>query len=137
MDTSNPYATDIKPADINTVLAVERTELALERTHLGWIRTMLTIMTAGIAIDKGIEFIYDQRLIANNTIVENGHVLGITITSIGVICLFLETIQFVKRSKKLAALKNKTTLIFSTNLLLAILVSIIGIILIYLMLATG
>jgi uncharacterized membrane protein YidH (DUF202 family) len=41
--------------DIRIDLAVERTELALERTHLAWIRTTFTIMTAGIAIEKGLK----------------------------------------------------------------------------------
>jgi uncharacterized membrane protein YidH (DUF202 family) len=123
--------------DIRIDLAVERTELALERTHLAWIRTTFTIMTAGIAIDKGLEIIHQQRLLKNEAIAENGHIIGILITSTGVLLLLIETVQFVNRSRQLASLRNAHSSFFSTNLTLASLVILTGIGLIYLMLGSG
>lgn len=122
---------------LRDILAIERTELAFERTHLAWIRTMLTIMTAGIAIDKGIEFIHQQRLLTNQAIVQNGHVIGIVITSSGILFLLLETIQFIKRKRQLAIIKNATTSFFATSVILAVLVMLTGFVLIYLMITTG
>jgi len=123
--------------DIRTDLAVERTELALERTHLAWVRTTFAIITAGIAIDKGLEFIHQQRLINNEALAENGHLIGITITFMGMTLLLIETLQFVKRSKQLALLRNAAAAFFSTNVALAALVMLTGIALMYLMIATG
>jgi putative membrane protein len=124
-------------ADARVDLAVERTELAWERTHLAWIRTTFAMMTAGIALDKGLEFIHQQRLLTNKALAENGHIIGIMITSFGVVLLLLETIQFVRRSRQLANLRKATYSFFSTNFILAALVIITGIALIYLMIATG
>ena len=124
-------------ADTHVDLAVERTELALERTHLAWIRTTFAMMTAGIAIDKGLEIIHRQRLLTNKALAENGHIIGIMIKSFGVLLLVIETIQFVKRSRQLARLRRITYSFFSTNFILAALVIITGIALIYLMVATG
>lgn len=124
-------------ADARVDLAVERTELALERTHLAWIRTTFAMMTAGIAIDKGLEIIHRQRLLTNKALAENGHIIGIMISSFGVMLLLLETIQFVKRSRQLARLRRVTSSFFSTNFILAALAIITGISLIYLMIVTG
>lgn len=124
-------------SDIRVDLAVERTELALERTHLAWIRTTFAIMTTGLAIDKGIEIIHQQRLLKSEAIAENGHIIGILITSIGVALLLIETTQFVKRSKQLAILRNAASSFFSTNVTLASLVILTGIALIYLMIVSG
>ena len=124
-------------ADTRVDLAVERTELALERTHLAWIRTTFAMMTAGIAIDKGLEIIHRQRLLTNKALAENGHIIGIMITSFGVVLLLLETFQFVKRSRQLARLRRITSSFFSTNFILAALPIITGIALIYLMMTTA
>jgi len=123
-------------ADTHVDLAVERTELALERTHLAWIRTTFAMMTAGIAIDKGLEIIHRQRLLTNKALAENGHIIGIMIKSFGVLLLVIETIQFVKRSRQLARLRRTTSSFFSTNFILAALAIITGIALIYLIMTT-
>jgi uncharacterized membrane protein YidH (DUF202 family) len=43
-----------RDADPRIDLAVERTLLAIERTQLAWVRTVMGMITAGIAIDKGL-----------------------------------------------------------------------------------
>ena len=69
-----------KEADPRVDLAVERTELALERTHLAWIRAMFAIITAGIAIDKGIAFIHEKRVLENAALIKNAHAVWFPFT---------------------------------------------------------
>jgi uncharacterized membrane protein YidH (DUF202 family) len=124
-------------SDPRVDLAVERTELALERTQLAWIRTMLTIITAGIAIDKGLEFIHEQTPVTNMALAQNGHIIGIAITSFGIILLLTESIRFAKRSRQLAQMKKSKYSLFSAHTALSVMVILIGFALIYLMLTTG
>lgn len=123
-------------ADPRVDLAVERTELALERTHLAWIRTMFTIITAGIAIDKGMAYIHDKRVLENKALLQSGHALGITLTSFGTVLLLIETFQFVRRNRQLAVLKNTKPSYFSSGAALSALVLVLGLVLIYLMIVT-
>ena len=126
-----------KAADPRIHLAVERTELALERTHLAWIRTTFSIMTAGIAIDKGFAYIHEQRVQKDMAMVQNAHFVGLFLTSFGTILLLVETLQFVKRSKQLALMKMRKAYIITASSTLGILVLLLGFLLVYLMLTTG
>jgi uncharacterized membrane protein YidH (DUF202 family) len=111
--------------------AIERTELALERTHLAWIRTLFTLMTASIAIDKGLELIHEARLSKGDALFRNAHAIGISLTSIGSILLLIESNAYVHRSRQLARMKNKKSLAMSTPIVLSLLVFLLGISLTY------
>ena len=111
--------------------AIERTELALERTHLAWIRTLFTLMTAGIAIDKGLELIHEARLVRGDALFRNAHAIGISLTSIGSVLLLIESIAYIQRSRQLARMKNKKSFAMSTPIVLSLLVFLLGIILTY------
>ena len=123
--------------NITTDLAVERTELALERTHLAWIRTTFSIMTAGVAIDKGMAYIHEKLVAQDIALVKNAHFIGLFLTSFGTVLLLIETYQYVKRNKQLASIKQGKAPLFTPGLILAILVLILGIVLVQLMLSTG
>lgn len=121
-------------------LAVERTALALERTHLAWIRMMFNMITSGLAIDKGLEIIVDQKLISHKSLIglaNTGHIIGIILTASGTLLLVAETLQFEKRSKQLATIKKEKNSIFTTTLFLSILVMFVGLALIYVMISTN
>lgn len=124
-------------SNITTDLAVERTELALERTHLAWIRTTFSIMTAGVAIDKGMAYIHEQRVTQDIALVKNAHFIGLFLTSFGTILLFVETYQFIRRNKQLAALKLTKAPVFTASVILSVLVLVLGGVLVQLMLTTG
>src|SRR4030095_8770236 len=128
---------EIEKPDTATDLALERTELAVERTHLAWIRTMFAIITSGIAIDKGLEIIHQQRLLKNDDLAEGGHVVGLFLTGVGTILLFTKTTHFVRRGKKLASLKQERFHFFTSTFVLAIVVFLTGLAMMYLMLTTG
>ena len=124
-------------ADPRVDLAVERTQLALERTHLAWIRTMFAIIAGGIAIDKGFEIIHQQRILHNEALIRNAHFIGIGLTSFGTLLLFTETLQFVRRNKQLSAIMKEKYHVFSIDVFLSGMVLLLGLTLIYLMMATG
>lgn len=126
-----------KEADPGLSLAVERTELAWERTHLAWVRTTFTLMTAGLAIDKGAAYIHEQRLKKNEAFFNNAHAIGIFLTCLGTVLLIVETIQFTRRSKQLAAMKMSGSSFISTGLALSILVILLGFVIAYLMIIVG
>ncbi len=117
-------------------LAVERTELALERTHLAWIRTMFTLITAGIAIDKGFAYIHEQRMAIGVAMVKNAHFIGLTLTLTGTVILLIEAIQFIIRSKQLAHMKKSSFFILSKGIVLSFLVVLLGLVLAFLMITT-
>ncbi len=121
-------------------LAVERTSLALERTHLAWVRMMFNMITSGLAIDKGLEIIAEQKLIGHKALIglaNTGHILGIILTASGTLLLLAETLQFDKRSRQLAALKKEKFFLLSTTMTLSILVMLVGLALIYVMISTN
>jgi len=126
-----------KKQDTNSELAIERTELAHERTHLAWIRTTFSIMTAGLAIDKGIAYIHEQRVEKDIALVKNAHVLGLILTIFGTLFLLAETIQFIVRTRQLKDMRSRRFSTFSSSVVLASLVVILGCSLVWLMLTTG
>jgi len=123
--------------NITNELAVERTELALERTHLAWIRTTFSIMTAGVAIDKGMAYIHEKRVEQDIALVKNAHFIGLFLTSFGTILLLVETYQFIRRNKQLAAIKLAKAPILTASVILSVLVLILGCVLVQLMFTTG
>ena len=121
-------------------LAVERTVLALERTHLAWIRMMFNLITSGLAIDKGLEIIVEQKLLSHKALIglaNSGHIIGTILTASGTLLLLAETLQFEKRSRQLATMKKEEFPIFTTTLFLSILVMLIGLAIIFVMISTN
>jgi len=81
-------------ADPRVDLAVERTELAHERTQLAWVRTVFSLYTAGIALDKGLEILHKERILAGNNWVSTGHFSGILLAILGTILSGLMTVIY-------------------------------------------
>ena len=87
-------------------LAVERTELAHERTHLAWVRTVFTLITAGIAIDKGVSLIHDRRTQEGTALLCSTHIVVIAPAAAATIFLVAETIEYYQRRIRLAKRKK-------------------------------
>jgi putative membrane protein len=150
-DDSTPTAGDLSPGPrrraaerdtdphINLAgeLAVERTELALERTHLAWIRTVFTLLTAGVALDKGMEIIHQARLLTGEAWVQHGHVAGIVLTVAGTILLLLVTIAYVQRFRALRRLRGGPGAVLTPGLLASGLVLLVGALVSYLLITSG
>lgn len=94
-------------SDPRVDLAIERTELALERTQLAWLRTTLSFLASGIALDKGMEFIHQQRIDMGNAFFNNTHIIGISLSVGGTLTLVLSTFYFLKRFRTLSASGNQ------------------------------
>jgi putative membrane protein len=123
--------------DSATDLAVERTQLAHERTHLAWIRTMFTLMTVGLALDKGFAYIHEQRMASGTAFSKNAHVIGLTLTTAGTILLLIGTIQFVKRTRQLAKMRKRKFYSIPAAGILSCLVILLGLTLTALIIITG
>ncbi len=129
-------AKETKAIDPALDLAVERTQLALERTHLAWIRTMFTLMTAGVAIDKGFAYIHEKRMVSGTAFVNNAHVIGLTLSSVGTILLLFGTIQFIRRNRELVNMKNGKFILVTAAAILSSIVILLGLSLTLLMIIT-
>lgn len=86
-------------------LAAERTDLALESAQLAWIRTTLTMTGMGIAISKGSEALYINKLIAED-IAADADIMGIVLTITGTVILTVITFYFLLRRRQLAKTRD-------------------------------
>ena len=100
-------------------LAAERTDLALESTQLAWIRTTLTMIGVGIAISKGSEALYTNKLIAED-VLASADMMGIVLTIAGTVMLTVITFYFLIRRRQLA----KTTESYSYGMIPILLISL-------------
>ena len=82
--------------------ALEATLYALERTLLAWIRTTLALLGSGIALDKGMEYIHQTRVLSGTALFENAHVIGIVLSCFSTLLLFLSTLFSYQRLARLA-----------------------------------
>src|SRR5277367_5136643 len=87
----NDFSADEREIDPRIDLAVRRTELAMDRTLLAWIRTALALMGAGIAFDKGAQFMHQARMSAGTALVQSSHVAGLGLTGASIVLLVLVT----------------------------------------------
>lgn len=118
-------------SDPRVDLAVERTILAHERTQLAWVRTILGVITAGIAIDKGFAALHDARVLAGKEWAKNGHFAGMLLSITGTILIFLTLYYYNKRIAELFKMIERPRKILDPTLLLSLFTIIIGILAIY------
>ena len=83
-------------------LAVQRTQLACDRTLLAWIRTSFAVITAGVAFDKGAQWLHEARLAAGTALVRTGHLAGLTMTGVSVLLLVIVTRDYLLTVRGLA-----------------------------------
>ncbi len=81
--------------------ALETTLYALERTQLAWIRTTLALLGSGIALDKGMEYIHQTRVLSGTALFENAHIIGIVLSCFSTLLLFLSTLFSYQRLARL------------------------------------
>lgn len=95
-----------RAADPRVDLAVKRTELAWDRTLLSWLRTTSALMAAGVAFDKGAQWLHEARLAAGTAIVRNGHLVGLSLTAAATLLLTFVCWQYWRDMRELAAIKG-------------------------------
>jgi putative membrane protein len=88
-------------SDFRTDLSIETTILAMERTQLAWVRTVLTFITAGFAIDKGTELLHEARLVSGTAWSKEGHFAGLLLTITATVLMAMETVIYIRRVRQL------------------------------------
>jgi uncharacterized membrane protein YidH (DUF202 family) len=101
--------------------------LAMERTQLAWVRTVLGMITAGIAIDK----VHLARIIAGIAWQKNAHMAGLLLTSAGTALITLTTVLYIARMHKLSLMRGSRTTILQPGTLISIFMIVIGALAIY------
>ncbi len=89
-------------SEVKNQTALEATLYALERTLLAWVRTSLALLGSGIAIDKGMEYIHQTRVLSGTALFENAHVIGIVLSCFSTLLLLLSTLFSYQRLASLA-----------------------------------
>lgn len=112
--------------DTKTLLAVERTLYAVERTQLAWVRTTLAMLGSGIALDKGLEYIHQTRVIAGTALFESAHIIGLVLSLFSTILLLMSTVFSYRRLRVLTAQMTMNMRTVLPTLFLSLLVVILG-----------
>jgi putative membrane protein len=89
-------------SEVKNQTALEATLYALERTLLAWVRTSLALLGSGIAIDKGMEYIHQTRVLSGTSLFENAHMIGIVLSCFSTLLLLLSTLFSYQRLASLA-----------------------------------
>jgi len=112
--------------DTKTLLAIERTLYAVERTQLAWVRTTLAMLGSGIALDKGMDYIHQTRIIAGTALFESAHIIGVVLSLFSTILLLLSMVFSYRRLSVLTTkMKMESKHMFPT-LFLSLLVVLLG-----------
>jgi putative membrane protein len=115
-----------RDVDPRVDLAVERTILAMERTQLAWVRTVMGLITAGIAIDKGLSAMHQARLLAGVAWEENGHFAGLLLTIGGTAMMAFATILYILRLRELTVMRGLRNKLPQPGVLISIFLCIVG-----------
>ena len=95
------------PSQQQLELAYERTILAAERNLMAWIRTSLTLIAFGFAIEK-IFFANDSHMVQyNNLMFRESGLVGLVLVVLGVIVINIAMFQHIKIQKNLEQRMNK------------------------------
>lgn len=128
------YTEEKKDDDPRIEIAIERTLLAIERTQLAWVRTVLSLITSGIAIDKGFEALHQARLMTGEYWLRSGHFAGLLLSISGTLLGTFAAIIFYIRIRQLNKMLDKSILFSSPGMLISILICLVGGLAIYFLL---
>ena len=105
-------------------LALERTFLAHERTLMAWVRTAASLITFGFTLFKFFQYLHEQQPGRMEQHLFGARNYGTMMIVIGVLTLALATLQHRRSMNRLRA---EYPAPFSLALLLAALISLLGI----------
>lgn len=132
MKEENTIRTEAEPdVDPRVDLAVERTMLAMERTQLAWVRTVMGLITAGIAIDKGVSVLHEARMISGVAWEKNGHFAGLLLTIGGTALMAIVTVLYVIRMWELTTMLGRKNKLIHPGTLISVFLCVVGALSIY------
>ena len=112
-------------ANASTVLATDRTRLAHDRTLMAWVRTSTSLISFGFTIYKFFQYLREQNEVKGDRLF-GPREYALLMISVGVIALFLATVQHRRDMKALRALHPEVP--YSLVTVLAGFMSFIGVI---------
>jgi uncharacterized membrane protein YidH (DUF202 family) len=113
--------------NIQVELAIQRTALALERTQLAWVRTNFAILSAGLALDKGIQALNEADLLVGTDWLAGGHVVGVLLAGVATGTLAWATQQYTAQLKSVGG-RSTIVVLLNPALMLSVLVVVLGVI---------
>jgi putative membrane protein len=111
-----------KPPD----LGYERTRLAADRTLMAWIRTSVSMISFGFTIFKFFVYLRESNLLSSQLPLHGPRNLGLGLVGLGTLLLGMAIVEYLLYQRWLSR-EMKKKFPFSTALLAAILISLIGI----------
>lgn len=108
-----------------TKLALERTFLAYERTLMAWTRTSVSLVSFGFTLFKFFQYMAEREPEKYVSHVLGPRTVGILMIAIGTFMLILATIMHRKEMNELR--KSYPEAKFSQSFILAVLISILGV----------
>jgi putative membrane protein len=121
-----PSAT-IQADDPRVDMAIERTIMASVRTQLAWIRTVVGLITAGIAIDQGFTALLESKILTGNGWLHTVHFSGLFLTTTGTVLMLATTYHYFRFMKVLAKMKGRESSLLEPGLILSAIIAVIGI----------
>ena len=109
--------------DTSTRLAYDRTRLAYENTMMAWVRTATSLITFGFSVYKFFQF--EVKATGQAERVITPRLFGMTLITVGLVCLLLATVQHVISMRQLRS--QYAAVPYSMAALLAALISLLGI----------
>lgn len=119
----NDHDESLKPDA--TKLAMERTFLAYERTLMAWTRTSVSLISFGFTLFKFFQYLVEREPEKEHDPVLGPKSIGIMMVGIGTLMLLVASIMHKKQVDQLR--KTYPDAPFSQSLLLAILISLLGV----------
>lgn len=115
------------PAQQQLELAYDRTIYATERTLMAWIRTSLTMITFGFAIER-FSFNRDVHMVEQGELLlrESG-LVGLSLVILGVVVMNIAMFQHMKILKQLELRTDKHLTGWSLGLFTTVMLQLIGI----------
>jgi putative membrane protein len=115
--------------DLSTKLAFERTRAAYERTMLAWVRTATSLITFGFSVYKFFQILREEGERPHHLV--GARQFGLLLVSIGLASLALATLEYRQNIRMLEAQYEAHSR--SLAVIIAALISILGIVAISLM----
>jgi uncharacterized membrane protein YidH (DUF202 family) len=105
--------------------------LQTTRTQLARVRTIIGIITAGIALDKGFAALHQARLLSGVAWEKNGHFGGLLLTIGGTFLMLLTTVIYIMRMRELNLMRDAKSKLPAPGVLISFFICLIGALAIY------
>ena len=114
------------PEDKLPDLGYQRTRLAADRTLMAWIRTSVSMISFGFTIYKFFMYLRQSNIISGQLSLHGPRNLGLMLVGLGTLLLGIAIVEYLLYQRWLSR-EMKVKFPWSTTLLAAVLISLIGV----------